>query len=354
MPTTPYTNMLLPIVSVTLGPIWASEVNAAFGVIDAHDHSSGKGTPVRTAGIYLDADLDFRGTNSKNARSARFALQTSLLGGISDVCCVYFSGADLYANDSAGNQIQITSGGGIAGTSGSISGLASPASVVYTPATKLFKFYSGSNIWASMQTGPITISEAVLNGKGVTVSVPVGLATAYGLELPAALPASTKFLTLASSGTIAAGPDVANGIARSNLAAVEQQTSYDSGGASTSSNSYSDVFNLTVTIITTGRPVIVMIQPSPGSTNGGFFELNASSGPVEYFLKIVRDATDIVVSRVLRNSSASAIDLHTPSCLSIVDTPAAGTHTYKVQHKMDVTGRGLGESVNATLIAYEL
>jgi hypothetical protein len=220
--------MLLPIVSVTLGPIWASEVNAAFGVIDAHDHSSGKGTPVRTAGIYLDADLDFRGTNSKNARSARFALQTSLLGGISDVCCVYFSGADLYANDSAGNQIQLTSGGGVAGTSGSISGLASPASVVYTPATKLFKFYSGSNIWASMQTGPITISEAVLNGKGVTVSVPVGLATAYGLELPAALPASTKIVTLTSAGKV-----VADGVLPAPSAATDAMRYGDSFAAPT-------------------------------------------------------------------------------------------------------------------------
>jgi hypothetical protein len=204
MPTTPYVSMLLPIVSSTLGPEWASEINDAFELIDAHDHSSGKGVPVRPAGLYMDADLDFRSTNPKNMRSARFALQSSLLGGTDDVCCLYFQGADLYTNDAAGNQIQITSGGGIAGSPGSISGLASPASVVYTPGLKIFNFYSDSLVRAALACGPLTIADAVASGKGVTISAPSGLISNYALELPAGLPASTQVLTLSPAGLIAA------------------------------------------------------------------------------------------------------------------------------------------------------
>jgi hypothetical protein len=203
MAVTPYMSMDLPVVSATLGPAWASKINAALQLNDAHDHSTGKGVPVRPAGMYMDADLDFRGTNPKNMRSARFQLLSSLIGGVDDICCLYFKGADLYVNDSAGNQIQITSGGGIIGTPGSISGLVSPAAVTYTPASKIFNFYSDSLVRAAVGCGPLTIADPVTSGKGVTISVPSGLTGDYALELPGALPGSAKPLTLDATGKIA-------------------------------------------------------------------------------------------------------------------------------------------------------
>jgi hypothetical protein len=210
MAVTPYMSMDLPVVSATLGPAWASKINAALQLNDAHDHSTGKGVPVRPAGLYMDADLDFRGTNPKNMRSVRFQLLSSLIGGVDDVCCLYFKGADLYVNDSAGNQIQITSGGGIIGTPGSISGLVSPAAVTYTPASKIFNFYSDSLVRASVGCGPLTIADPVTSGKGVTISVPSGLTGNYALELPGALPGATKLMAMGSTGQITASHDVDN------------------------------------------------------------------------------------------------------------------------------------------------
>jgi hypothetical protein len=46
----------LPTVGVTAGPTYASLVNAAFETVDAHDHTTGKGVQVPTAGININAN----------------------------------------------------------------------------------------------------------------------------------------------------------------------------------------------------------------------------------------------------------------------------------------------------------
>jgi len=52
MSVTPNMNMTLPIPTVTLGPEYANQNNAAFLVTDSHDHSSGKGVPVPTSDLH--------------------------------------------------------------------------------------------------------------------------------------------------------------------------------------------------------------------------------------------------------------------------------------------------------------
>ena len=56
---TPLMGLDLPTPTVTLGPAWATQLNAALEVVDAHDHSTGKGTKVPTGGLNINADLDF-------------------------------------------------------------------------------------------------------------------------------------------------------------------------------------------------------------------------------------------------------------------------------------------------------
>lgn len=325
MPVTPYMAMTLPAVSATLGPQWATDLNDALTVNDAHDHSTGKGVPVRPAGLYMDADLNFRGTNPENMRSARFALQGSLLGGIDDVCCLYFQGADLYTNDAAGNQIQLTTGGGIAGAAGSIAGLVSPASVVYTPASKIFNFYSGSLVRAALACGPLTIADAVASGKGVTISAPSGLTANYNLELPSALPATTQVLTVSSAGLIAA-----SGVPTPVAAGDGANKGFVDGGGlilSSSSGAYStigdtsehDITNLSASYVSNGRPVMIFLQPD-GSGDSQVLELDgASYGKLRFY----RGSTELGRWKVTEGSTYAA------GGFQITDQPAAGTYTYK-------------------------
>lgn len=110
--TTPFMNLSLPTPSVTLGPAWASQLNAALAVIDAHDHSNGKGTTIKTAGLELDGDLTFNGFTAFNLKSVKLASQSATLTGLTNAQSLFSYGGDLYWNHS-GTPVPITSGGGL-------------------------------------------------------------------------------------------------------------------------------------------------------------------------------------------------------------------------------------------------
>ena len=77
MASTTFMNLSLPTVSVTLGPTWATQVNTAFETIDSHDHSSGKGTKVPSAGLNINANVDFNENAIQNLQFASYEQRTS-------------------------------------------------------------------------------------------------------------------------------------------------------------------------------------------------------------------------------------------------------------------------------------
>jgi len=96
-------------VSVEVGPAWATELfNALYSAVDAHDHTSGKGVQVPTAGLNINADLAFGGFNATTLRSARLSSQSATLTGGTDVGCLYNVLGDAYWNDASGAAIQLT------------------------------------------------------------------------------------------------------------------------------------------------------------------------------------------------------------------------------------------------------
>lgn len=107
---TTFMNLELPTVTVTLGPEWAYDVNAAFEVIDTHDHSSGKGVKVKTAGIDINADLSFSNFRAEDLVAVQFQSQVSPLSGASNSNLLHVSGGDLYFVNGSGTAIQITDG----------------------------------------------------------------------------------------------------------------------------------------------------------------------------------------------------------------------------------------------------
>ena len=179
--------LTVPVPGQTAGPLYAVEVSDDLNIIDVHDHSPGKGNPVPTAGLNINADLPFNDENATTLRSTRFQSQVSPLSVGTDIGALYESGVDLYYNDGNGTQIQITANGTLdASTFGGFTNLAgTTGQALYTNGTGTFSYTSQTGTSASVTSGPVTIRD-VTNGvtKGVTLQSPTSLAAAYALTLP--------------------------------------------------------------------------------------------------------------------------------------------------------------------------
>lgn len=107
---TPNMGLELPLPTVTPGPDWAQDINDAFDLVDAHDHSSGKGKRVTPSGLNINADLSI-GSNSLTAtKSLNFTEQSS---GITGAGKIYDYNGDLYFNNGAGVAVKVTSGSAV-------------------------------------------------------------------------------------------------------------------------------------------------------------------------------------------------------------------------------------------------
>ena len=115
-----YMGLTLPTTSVTLGPLWASEIVAAFNEVDAHDHTSNKGKQVPTSGLNINADLDFHYLSPINLLSAKFQSQPAALSGSSYVSSLSVVNGNLYFTNGAGTPVQVTSGGTVVSVPGTV------------------------------------------------------------------------------------------------------------------------------------------------------------------------------------------------------------------------------------------
>src|SRR5216684_1282662 len=142
------------------GLSWMELQNQSLGTLDGHNHTPGLGAQIPTAGININSDLAFGGFNATGLRTTRYTPQSLPLGG-ADIGCLLVSGVDLYYIDSLGRQVQITIGGGVAGTPGSISGLTSPASVAYNATTHVITFLQdATHFMSALAGGDVSIGDA--------------------------------------------------------------------------------------------------------------------------------------------------------------------------------------------------
>lgn len=117
---TPFMELTLPVPTVEIGPAWAIELNAAFELVDAHDHSSGKGVKITPAGINITSDLNFNNFRAFGLKSSKYTDQSSTLSGASNASSVYSFNGDLYWTNGSGVVVQITSGSSIISTPSSV------------------------------------------------------------------------------------------------------------------------------------------------------------------------------------------------------------------------------------------
>jgi microcystin-dependent protein len=199
--------LTLPTVSVTPGPLWASEINDAFALVDQHTHVSGSGQAITSAAININGDLTFNSYNGIGLRSTRYNDQLTPLVIPTDKSCIYQVAGNLYWNNGSGVPIQLTIGSALNATSiGGIGGdySTSTASVFYTSATQTFTFWQSSNVNATLDVGSLKIRYPASGSKFVGLNVNASQTADYSMTLPTSLPATgTSFLTVTNTGTMA-------------------------------------------------------------------------------------------------------------------------------------------------------
>lgn len=194
-------NLPIPIPTVTPGAQYAFDEVSCFNAIDGHNHTSGNGVPVPTAGLNINAALTMNNYGLTNAQLINLYPQAAITTNGS----VYRISDDLYYKDGAGNNVRITQSGSVA-VSGAIgfTGLPSgTASASYNALSQSFIFESATNTPANIDGASITIRPLAASPQGITLNAPALLAASYSLELPAALPAATSALLLTSTGLVA-------------------------------------------------------------------------------------------------------------------------------------------------------
>lgn len=370
--------MPVPAVGLEIGPQWANDLNASLTILDSHNHSAGNGVPINPSGLDINTDFSFNSNSATNLKASVYAAVASF----ATTLAIYVIGKDLYYTDGDGNVVRITQGGAVTGASGTITGLPSgTAGAAFSGGT--FTFTSASLTGANIDGASFILRNNSASSFGLTLNPPAAMGANFSLTLPS-LPASQYFLTMDASGnfgnyasisgglvgsnlanlTITAGK-IANAtitttqisasagilgtqlaaatVARSNQVAVGQQISSSSGAFSTASTSFVDVTNLSVSITTSGRPVVLLLQ-NDASGNAGSL-VNSSGGAI--VLQVLQGVTSVALYSVATNAQLSTVYL--------LDTPAAGTYTYKVQAHGVSLGGSVSVQVNrAKLVAYEL
>lgn len=218
MPQSPTTNMLLvqPSENGDAGT-WDTILTALFALIDAHDHSTGKGVTVKTAGISINADLAFSsGGNFFAAKDLKAVdLNPTAASGITSYSSALFANStdsnNLYFRNSAGTNVRITNGSSLDITaSGGIAGdyIATGAEVAYSDSGKeyTFKQKDPDNFWAALRSGPLRIAQLdTTESVYVEVIAPAALGGSYTITLPTAAPSAERPLSMSSAGVILSG-----------------------------------------------------------------------------------------------------------------------------------------------------
>lgn len=199
----PNMNLVLPGVGVTAGPVYASDLNQSLNIVDQHNHAPGSGVQITPDGLNINSNFTMNNNNIIAIKSLRLQDQVSALSSGSDLGCMYRVADDLYYNDGLGNQIRLTQSGSVAGTSGSIANLVSPASATFVSLSSTIVFESDVTVPASLDAGSLLMRNLSAGSFALTLSPPAAMGADYAITLPS-LPSSQKIMTLDASGNMSA------------------------------------------------------------------------------------------------------------------------------------------------------
>lgn len=209
-------NMSLSVPTLNGDPgTWDTQINVSLTLIDLHDHTSGKGVVVPSAGIGINANLTFAGYSATSLKATAFTTQASSPG--TESVWVKTSDHELYYTNELGVDAKLTDNGAvnIAAVGGIVGDYASAAAAFYyDDAAKSYlalQLAPAPNVWASLSAGDIDLYEKTSgSATRVRLSSPAALAASYAVTFPAALPGSTLLTQVSSTGVMTWSNTVAN------------------------------------------------------------------------------------------------------------------------------------------------
>lgn len=325
---TPYMNLTLPTEGGDAGT-WDKILNDALETVDAHNHTTGNGRPIPSAGIGINADLTIAGYRLTNVDGMSMINRGALL---STGACEFFAfGGNAYFRSAGGLNVQITNGGalnmttagGIAGDYTSVS-----AEVAFSDAADSYTFKqqvgTGVRQYARMGSADVRLYEFKAHP---TVGVPtnfVGLASpalaaSYTLTMPAALPASTSVALVSAAGAVTVSNTIPNALTLAALLTA-------SGGVTCAAST-------DVTVSGTGRfkhgSMLRTVSPHVGQ--GSAYTLAAgyvqSGGANTYYLPISFDVGERVTTVDVLTYGDGVMDVTIDVCLYSAPSGATITRT---------------------------
>lgn len=218
MTTLPEMGIVLPVEGGSSG-IWDVLLDAIFRIINAHDHTAGKGVLVPAAGIGIDDDLSFASHAATDVTALALSeIAPADAAAYSDAIFVSDADQDLYFRNAAGTNVKITDGntlnisivGGIGGDYASVGALLS-----YDDSTRDYWLQQEGSPrpWAGLRTADIKLYEKAASiANYVAIKSPASLAAAYTVTFPAALPADQGLLQIDETGALVASNTLESGV----------------------------------------------------------------------------------------------------------------------------------------------
>ena len=201
-------SLTIPVVSSTVGPLYATQLNAAIsnngGDIDSHDHSPGKGKLVNVDGIGINGNLPFAGFSATQLGSLTFLNQTVPM---SLNTLSLDANGNLFVNDNAGNSIQMTQAGAALGGSAAngITGAgygSGGVTISWVSGSKAYQLLQAATAYALLQTGPIHLFDTAAGlSNSVNLLSPVSLTNSYSLLFHAPLPTRGGIFSFSVAGS---------------------------------------------------------------------------------------------------------------------------------------------------------
>lgn len=355
----PNMGLVIPGIGTEYSPTWATDINGDLTAIGSHNHSSGQGVQITPSGLSINSDLPFLNNNAIALRSVRFNPQAVVLSLPADVGCLYVVNNELYYNDVAGgNNVQLTLNGMVNATSSGIS--SGTASAAFAASVLVVKSSSTSGANVLMQSAVLTNSGNLTNQ--LTLQAPT-LTGSITETLPA-IPGVTGIMRMDASGNMSASLLTDNttlgistntigvlsgGIGTAQLAdasvtsAKLAATNIVSQTIAATPCGVSPVTVCSLTITTTGRPVVVtLVDDGTNSGNSGI-ENNAAATSI---ITLLNGASTVATTYFV----SAGFQINPSGSMSFIDIPAAGTYTYHLTGQSNSTLSFL----NLRLVAYEI
>lgn len=209
MPTLPNMGLITPTAGGDSGS-WDDKINAAFVLVDAHDHTPGKGVLVPIAGLNINADLPMGGFFIANVGKVSFSAIAAPSTG-SKAIFVNSADNELYWRTNGGVNVKLTSGTTInasliGGIGGDYASVGAEVAYVDADATYTFKDKQTPKKWARLQSGPHRIAEFNTNeAVYVELAAPAALAASYTVTWPTAVPGVQSLMQMSTAGVMSLG-----------------------------------------------------------------------------------------------------------------------------------------------------